>query len=365
MSSIQDLLSPIVTEHPKDGSGADGDRSSRLDSINSLAPITFVIEYIHDTICPFCYIGFRTLLQAIGEFKARHPHAVFEVTCSPFILGPDALVSAWLATSKRRRSLAVSAIPCPAYTKYDYYIKTRGLPADRISLWSNLGASVGIRFRWEGLTGNSRDSHKLLRFALEEHPTIRRSSTAFTSRAAGRDPPPLYPPSILRAPDHPVEIEQPRGPDLQMRLLDAITHAYHEEDRDLSDPAMLLEITARVTGFSRQAIQEVLDSEEWDRAIDALSQEVQTRREVQNRDLGPIVAVPTMVINNQWVYGGFQTVGDLVGQFELLAKGLVPQTEYTRSQMVPMAGTADTLARDRLTALRQVEEEELLVRARA
>jgi hypothetical protein len=131
-----------------------------------------------------------------------------------------------------------------------------------------------------------------------------------------------------------------------MRLLDAITKNYHEHDKDLSDPRCLIEITVAVTGFSRNEIQGVLQSEEWDRTIDMLSEEVQGRMSVRNNGEGPIVAVPTMVFNNRWVYGGFQKVDEIVKQFELLRQGVEPPREYTKSTLVLDAGVADRIARE-------------------
>ncbi|KAI8635601.1 hypothetical protein F5Y19DRAFT_16142 [Xylariaceae sp. FL1651] len=319
MASIRDLLIPdevAVKSAGKENSTTDPDATFSETKY-------FVIEFIHDTICPFCYIGLKTLLAAIDIYKIKHPDAVFEVTCTPFILAPTALTS--------------------SYNKLHYYAGYRGLPASRFPLWEELGKAVGINFSWKGRTGNTRNSHKLLRFALQKTPTLQRS-TSLTRYGPGAGPP-LYPPYSLRAPDLLVACEQPRGPDLQLRLLDAITKQYHEYDSDLSDPQFLTETTIAVTGFKPSEIQAVLDSEEWDRTIDSLSHEVQNRLEVRNPGAGPIVAVPTMVLNNRWVYGGFLHVNELVQQFEMLRQGIAPSQVYTSSTMIPVPGTADSAAR--------------------
>ncbi|KAI0391097.1 hypothetical protein F5Y17DRAFT_25689 [Xylariaceae sp. FL0594] len=291
-------------------------------------PIYFLIEFIHDTVCPFCYLGMKALLTAIDTFKARHPNSVFEVTCTPSILAPTADVS--------------------NYFKRHYYSAYRGLPEDRYKIWDSLGESVGVRFSWEGRTGNTRSSHKLLRFALQREPTPQRSTELAVYGPGNARP--LYPPYTFRAPEAPVSWPQPRGPDLQMRLLDAITTRYHEHDEDLSDPRTLVEITARVTGFPRHEIQAVLDSEEWGRTIDGLSHEVNHRLSVRNIKEGPTVAVPTMVINRRWVYGGFQSADVMVGEFEKLSHNIEPETEYTPSTLVLAAGVADQMARDAAAA---------------
>ncbi|KAI1814878.1 thioredoxin-like protein [Poronia punctata] len=322
---VQDLLIP--DEDLSDNSTEKGKGRVRSGAA-SLETRYFVIEFIHDTVCPFCYIGMKNLFRAIDIYKQRHPDAVFEITATPSILATTAKAS--------------------AYFKTHYYSAYRGLPESRFELWSRLGQEAGIRFSWNGRTGQTRNSHKLLRFALQERPTLQRS-TALTMYGPGKVPPP-YPPYSFRAPDVPVSRPQPRGPDLQMRLLDAICRRYHEQDEDLSDPQMLLNTAMSVTGFPRVELQAVLDSEEWDRTIDKLSEEVKNRLAVQSRLPGPIVAVPTMVVNKRWVYGGFQSVDLLVNQFELLRQNMEPEQEYTLSTLVIDAGSADKAARDQAIA---------------
>ncbi|KAI1173541.1 thioredoxin-like protein [Nemania sp. FL0916] len=317
---VQDLLIP--DEVPSQESTVKEEHAAQLNSAPR-APTYFTIEFIHDTICPFCYIGMKCLLNAIDKYKSKDPNAVFEITCTPFILGPTAKAS--------------------SYDKYHYYSAERGLPTSRFEVWDRLAAETNIKFSWRGRTGNSRNSHKVLRFALQKTPTREKSTELRVYRPTAGVP--LYPPYSLRAPDQPVSLPQPRGPDLQMRLLDAITTQYHEHDKDLSDPQFLLEVTRDVTGFPTDEIQAVLDSPEWDATIDSLSSEVQNRLSVRSQLAGPIVAVPTMVLNNKWVYGGFQKVDDIVEQFDLLSRGINPLREYTTSTLVLDGGTADTAAR--------------------
>ncbi|KAI1758281.1 thioredoxin-like protein [Xylaria castorea] len=322
---VQDLLIP--EEKPSQASTAKGKHPTKPNSASSEIKY-FAIEFIHDTICPFCYIGMKNLLMAIDIYKSKHPDDVFEVTCTPFILAPTAKTS--------------------YCNKVQYYSTERGLPMSRFEVWNRLGENAGIRFSWKGRTGNSRNSHKLLRFALQKTPSRHKSTELTVYRPTSHAPP--YPPYSLRAPDLPVSLQQPRGPDLQVRLLDAITTNYHEHDKDLSDPQFLMETAKAVTGFSADEIQAVLDSPEWDITIDMLSSEVQNRISVRSQLAGPIVAVPTMVLDNRWVYGGFQKADEIVNQFELLRRGINPLQEYTTSSLVLDGGIADTIAREAATA---------------
>ena len=205
-----------------------------------------------------------------------------------------------------------------AYDKGTYYISHRGWTPSHLANWANMGAAAGIAFSWRGLTGHSRDSHKLLRFALEDRPTTARSTTfargvgttatALTGASAGTGtrrgmgtraadptphsdrfpsistpnpfaPPPQTPRLHQRPPSagastgyhdptrpdsHPPVSPQPqaRGPALQFRLAHAVFRAYFEEDRDLSDRASLAEIGAAVMGYPVAEVRACLDDDE-------------------------------------------------------------------------------------------------------
>jgi hypothetical protein len=84
---IQDLLTS--EEKPSAHSAGKGGSPPRLDPTSSETQY-FVVEFIHDTICPFCYIGMKNLFTAIDIYKLKYPNAIFEVTCTPFILAPTA-----------------------------------------------------------------------------------------------------------------------------------------------------------------------------------------------------------------------------------------------------------------------------------
>lgn len=87
---VQDLL--VSDEEPSQNPAVEGNPATKPDSTPSEIKY-FLIEFIHDTICPFCYIGMKNLLMAIDIYKSRHSDAVFEVTCTPFILAPTAKIS--------------------------------------------------------------------------------------------------------------------------------------------------------------------------------------------------------------------------------------------------------------------------------
>jgi predicted DsbA family dithiol-disulfide isomerase len=48
----------------------------------------FTIDIYSDTVCPFCYIGKKSLDSAIATYRSQHPDAEFELVWRPFLLHP-------------------------------------------------------------------------------------------------------------------------------------------------------------------------------------------------------------------------------------------------------------------------------------
>ncbi|KAI1380398.1 thioredoxin-like protein [Hypoxylon crocopeplum] len=288
MASIQDLLAPASQDKSVE-SGAEGSDGGVKETNTTPETTHFTIEFILDLICQYCYIGLKNLESAIEIYRARHPEASFEITCSPFLLDP----------------LGARSV----YQKG--YLASRIHDLDH---WVTLGEAAGIAFSWDGLTGSTRDAHKLLRFALEGTPTTARS-TVFATHS--RSPPSV---TLIPASPHPkAEVDtaasttspQSRGPALQLRLLHALFKAHHEGPGDISDRGFLASTAASATGFASSEIAAVLESEAWGRAVDGLFAEVSRR----GRGLA-VNAVPTLIINDKYVIGGAQRVGFLVDEFE-------------------------------------------------
>ncbi|KAK6956962.1 hypothetical protein Daesc_002244 [Daldinia eschscholtzii] len=307
MASIRDLLLPA---DDRNGAGAvvkKEDEDAKTDVTSGTA--RFVVEFILDVICPYCYIGFKNLKAAIETYRVRHPEAVFEIVCLPFLLHPLADRSASSVepsygkptssypTNKPVTQLTTLHI---AYDKSDYLIsRTRG-PEH----WVGLGEAAGINFTWTGRTGSTRDAHKLLRFALESTPTPTRGGR--NNRGA---PTPSSRVTNGSTPIH--------GPAVQLRLLEALFRAHHESDGDISDPSFLASTTSAVTGFTTARIRHVLEDEsgEWKRAVDALVAQVSSPRGLAVR------AVPTFVVNDRYVIGGVQSAEFLVEEFGRIRRG--------------------------------------------
>ncbi|KAH8666639.1 hypothetical protein BX600DRAFT_511556 [Xylariales sp. PMI_506] len=264
----------------------------------------FVIEVILDTTCPNSYIGLKTLSSAIEIYKQRHPGATFEITCSPFLLDPTA-----------GRSVDMKA---------SYYIRGRRIPPSMLTEWNIQGAEVGINFSWQGRTGNSRDSHKLLRLALEASPTSRRSSSFASIWAAPQQqyhPPPPTSSSGSSSSSSPFALPPispywgysagaVRGPQIQLRLLEAIYSGYFEHDYDISSREWLLSLgTALLPGVSPTEIHACLESETWDQTVDGLSE--------ANKQEFQLTAVPAFILQSRYVAYGWRTTEQFLNHFDM------------------------------------------------
>ncbi|OTA59581.1 hypothetical protein K449DRAFT_397210 [Hypoxylon sp. EC38] len=288
MASIRDLLAPADNRNGKLETKEKGE-AARVDT--TLGTTDFTVEFILDVLCPWCYIGLKNLNNAITAYKDRHPGATFEVICSPFLLDPLA--------------------PRSAYDKPTYL----NAPKYSIDQWAVLGETVGIKFSWKGRTGNTRDAHKLLRFALESTPTTAPSTAFAKQRSPNRNPSlnqgaasaapeiaPTSPPPQTDPPPAPSTSHSnpTRGPALQLRVLEALFKWHHELDGDLSDRRALAATVAAVTGFSAVDLLAVCESEEWGRAVDELFLDVTSphgRRGLNVR------AVPTFIVNDRETFG--------------------------------------------------------------
>lgn len=178
----------------------------------------------------------------------------------------------------------------PVDLKGNYYQHTRHFAPSTIENWTRQGAEAGINFDWMGgWTGNSRDSHKLLRLALGAAPTTTTThSPAATTQQNQQQ-------------------SGARGPRTQMELAEAIYREYFENNRDVSDRAWLQEMgTAYLADASPGEIRACLESEAWADAVDRLS----------DRNRAQFSAVPVFVIQGRFVAGGWQSPEKFLEVFE-------------------------------------------------
>lgn len=275
MASIRDLISSSEQDNSAESvPEATGNPSEKSGTISETTH--FVIEFILDIVCPYCYITLKNLDAAITLYKAGHPEAVIDVVCTPFFLDPLAVRSAYNKST---------------------YIQGRDLqPQDhKNERFFSLAKAAGIDFSWKGITGNTRDAHKLLRFALEPTPTALRS-TAFVTTNTHTPPPP--PPETATTATSTTATTH--GPALQLQLLATLFAAHHTGDADISDPSFLSVLGASVlkdlfpSSSSSPAPAdllraEVLESGAWGAAVDALVADARRGRSVLIGDRKSVV----------------------------------------------------------------------------
>jgi len=109
------------------------------------SPVKVSLNITSDTICPWCYIGYKQINRAIDQAKANNLPLTFDIEFGPFMLDPS------LPTSGGQ-------------PKLERYVDKFG--ADRArSITANLdkvGKSLGINFAFGGLTSQTIASHRIL-----------------------------------------------------------------------------------------------------------------------------------------------------------------------------------------------------------
>lgn len=104
------------------------------------------IDFIFDTVCPWCFVGKRRLERAL----ARRPHVPWEIVWRPFLLNPD---------------MPPEGMPRGAYLEKKF--GGPGRVARMLDGLRQAGRSEGIAFAFDTIrrTPNSLDSHRLVRYA--------------------------------------------------------------------------------------------------------------------------------------------------------------------------------------------------------
>jgi predicted DsbA family dithiol-disulfide isomerase len=206
------------------------------------------IDIISDVICPWCFIGKRRLEKAL----ALRPELGAEIIWRPFQLNPD--------------------MPAEGMERQAYLAAKFGgnVHADRIyANVSEAGATVDIPFAFDRIrrTPNTRDAHRLIRYAAGE---------------AEAD-----------------------------RTVEALFRAYFIDGRDIGDRAVLAEVAGEV-GLDAQ------ETAEWLASPAELEQVIADDRGA--RRLG-INAVPCFIFERQYAVSGAQEPEFFLPVFDLIQNG--------------------------------------------
>lgn len=194
----------------------------------------FNITVYTDTICPWCFIGHKSLDKAIELYKRTYPggsRSKFVLTFLPYYLDPAAPTPGipWeMRVSQKNGEERVNAI------------RTR---------LQRVGRFHGIEFSFNSKVGNTKDSHRLLLYALER-----------------------------------------RGPNVQKALLEEILRAHFEQDGDITSHVLLAQ-AAVAAGIPEQEAAALLASDEGGDSVDVLA--------AKSRTTDGVSSVPTVEINGK------------------------------------------------------------------
>ncbi|KAL4903136.1 thioredoxin-like protein [Aspergillus multicolor] len=110
------------------------------------------IDIISDVICPWCFIGYRTLQKAISLYRKTYPGASkdeFRIEWKPYFIDQVPPEDSLLVNDRMSRRMKPSQV-LAAQTRL-----------------KRVGKSVGIEFRFGGSIGSSRLAHRALYFAFQ------------------------------------------------------------------------------------------------------------------------------------------------------------------------------------------------------
>ncbi|CAI7603426.1 unnamed protein product [Penicillium pancosmium] len=214
----------------------------------------FKIQIISDSVCPWCYVGFKRLSRAILSHKTQHPSDKFTITWKAFYLN-------------------ASSPPYPGTDKQEMYKAKFG--AERVAAMfarlAPIGESEGIHFSFGGNTGATRDSHRLIWFAGQIEKQQETSGEAATSSEAIGG--------------------------IQTRVVENLFRAYFEEEKNITDKTVLSEAGISA-GLDSGAVRTLLEDEEADQG----GEEVDAEAAAASRQL--VSGVPFFEVQGKYAIEG-------------------------------------------------------------
>ncbi|OOF89940.1 hypothetical protein ASPCADRAFT_410504 [Aspergillus carbonarius ITEM 5010] len=225
----------------------------------------FNIQIISDTVCPWCYVGFRRLSRAIAIHKTAHPTDTFTLNWHAFYLNP-------------------ASPSFPGLDKTEFYKSKFG--ADRATAifgrLAAVGQADGIAFSFGGRTGNTRDSHRLLWYAGQREKEGTVTATTEEGTVGG----------------------------LQTRVAEQLFRAYFEEEKNITDREVLVQ-AAVGAGLERAAVEQLLGSEEGGKEVDLEAE--RARRQL-------VTGVPYYMVQGQYAVEGADEPDTFLEVFEQVKK---------------------------------------------
>ncbi|GAA5978493.1 hypothetical protein JCM11641_007962 [Rhodosporidiobolus odoratus] len=215
------------------------------------------LEVHSDTVCPFCYVGYRRINQAIRELEAEGLPATFSVRFSPFQLDPTLPVS-------------------PGENKRERYERRFG-GKEKVEAMIDAMVERGraceppIEFSYGGNVSNTTASHRLLEKAYET-----------------------------------------QGQEGQTKMVQALFTLYFEREGDIGSFDSLSSAAAEAGVLSKEDALTFLESEE-------MKEEV--NKGITKSQMRGISGVPYTIVNGQFGISGAQETETFKEVFRKVAKG--------------------------------------------
>ncbi|KAJ5272822.1 hypothetical protein N7478_007947 [Penicillium angulare] len=181
------------------------------------------IQIISDSVCPWCYVGYRRLSRAIATHKTSNPKDTFTLHWRAFYLNPNAAAY-------------------PGINKQEMYAAKFG--AERVTAMfarlAQAGEADGISFSFGGNTGSTRDSHRLIWYAGEKEKEAGAGAVNETDAVGG----------------------------LQTRVVENLFRAYFENEKNITDAEVLTEAGV-AAGLEKGEILKILEGGDGAEQVDA------------------------------------------------------------------------------------------------
>ncbi|KAL6788728.1 DSBA-like thioredoxin domain-containing protein [Trichoderma sp. SZMC 28012] len=211
----------------------------------------FRIDVVSDTVCPWCYVGRKQVQRAQQIWQQRYPSSTdtFSVKYAPFQLNPE-----------------FPRGPGKSVDKQGYFMERFGermpMMHDRMR---GIGEAVGIKFRFGGRIGNSRDSHRLIQLAKKH------------------------------------------GDETELKVVDGLFAAYFEDERDIADHDVLKDVAVGAGIPEAEFKKAIVESDEGGEEVDMSAGTARYRG---------ISGVPDYTIQGKFRLSGAQDAMEFVNVFE-------------------------------------------------
>ncbi|EXJ95421.1 hypothetical protein A1O1_00542 [Capronia coronata CBS 617.96] len=225
-----------------------------------------------DVVCPWCYIGHSRLSKAIAEHKKHYPDDKFQMKYLPFYLNPPPQLTT-------TNGPVPPPFPVQSRPRREMYAAKFG--AERAkqleAMMTQVAAGEGLNFKFGGMTGPSRNGHRLVYWAQHHG-----------------------------------------GEEAQNKVMLGLWKRYFEQEVDITTLDTLVEVGLEAGLGSKEQIKEYLESGKDGEEVDRIAEEAR---------LKGISGVPHYEINERWEVSGAQEPSAFTRLFQrwkdLEAKGQV------------------------------------------